>query len=53
MDRTTAGRRPNSGHMPRFRNVFEQETDYLRGYAAGFNASRSPFIGIPMEWVPL
>ena len=37
---TTDGRRPTSAYIPRFRNVFKQETDFLRGYAAGFNASR-------------
>ena len=41
MDRTTSGRRPNGGYIPRFRNVFEQETDFLRGYAAGLSAFRS------------
>lgn len=39
-DVTTEGRRPTSGYIPRFRNVFKQETDFLRGYAAGFSASR-------------
>lgn len=38
---TTEGRRPTSGYMPRFRNVQKQETDFLRGYAAGFGASRN------------
>jgi len=37
----TAGKRPTSAYIPRFRNVERQETDFLRGYAAGFNASRS------------
>ncbi|MBY5951917.1 GMC family oxidoreductase [Algoriphagus marincola] len=37
---TTSGGRPTSGYFPRFRNVFKQETDFLRGYAAGFSASR-------------
>ncbi len=37
---TTDGRRPTSGYMPRFRNLLKQETDFLRGYAAGFGASR-------------
>ncbi|WP_375584515.1 GMC oxidoreductase [Cyclobacterium xiamenense] len=37
----TEGRRPTSGYFPRFRNVYKQETDFLRGYAAGFSASRS------------
>jgi choline dehydrogenase-like flavoprotein len=29
--------------MPRFRNVFKQETDFLRGYAIGFGGGRSPW----------
>jgi choline dehydrogenase-like flavoprotein len=37
---TTDGRKPGSGYIPRFRNVFKQDTDFLRGYAAGFGASR-------------
>ncbi len=38
---TTDGRNPaGGGYLPRFRNVFKQETDFLRGYAAGFHASR-------------
>ncbi|MFN4146284.1 MAG: GMC oxidoreductase [Runella sp.] len=38
---TTAGKRPNSSYIPRFRNVFKQEkTDFLRGYAAGFGSER-------------
>ncbi|MEJ7913793.1 MAG: GMC oxidoreductase, partial [Chitinophagaceae bacterium] len=40
-DLTTDGRRPTSGYIPRFRNVEKQETDFLRGYAAGFGAYRS------------
>lgn len=40
LDQKTEGRRPNSGYIPRFRNVYKQETDFLRGYAAGFGASR-------------
>jgi choline dehydrogenase-like flavoprotein len=39
-DTTTEGNRPNSSYIPRFRNVFRQETDFLRGYAAGFGSSR-------------
>lgn len=41
-DLTTDGRRPTSGYVPRFRNVHRQETDFLRGYAAGFGAYRGP-----------
>ncbi|CAN5504053.1 GMC family oxidoreductase [soil metagenome] len=37
---TTDGKRPTSGYIPRFRNVHKQETDFLRGYAAGFSGSR-------------
>ncbi|RPD47432.1 GMC oxidoreductase [Paracnuella aquatica] len=40
LDITTDGRRPTSGYIPRFRNVHQQETDFLRGYAAGFGADR-------------
>jgi len=36
----TSGGRPTSGYFPRFRNVEKQETDFLRGYAAGFSAGR-------------
>jgi choline dehydrogenase-like flavoprotein len=40
LDSTTDGRRPNSPYIPRFRNLFKQETDFLRGYASGFSAGR-------------
>lgn len=40
MDSTTEGRRPTSAYIPRFRNLHRQETDFLRGYAAGFSAGR-------------
>jgi choline dehydrogenase-like flavoprotein len=45
---TTDGRRPNGVYIPRFRNVFKQETDFLRGYAASFSGSK---IGMPNEGV--
>lgn len=32
---TTEGRRPTTAYIPRFRNLYKQETDFLRGYAAG------------------
>lgn len=42
LDYKTTGRNPaGGGYMPRFRNLYKQETDYLRGYAAGFGAWRS------------
>ncbi len=39
-DFTTDGRRPTSAYMPRFRNLFKQETDFLRGYAATISTGR-------------
>lgn len=38
---TTDGRRPNAAYIPRFRNVFKQETDFLRGYATSFSTSKA------------
>ena len=35
---TVKGRKPTSHYLPRFRNVYKQDTDFLRGYAAGFSA---------------
>jgi choline dehydrogenase-like flavoprotein len=40
LDSSTDGRSPTSAYLPRFRNVYKQETDFLRGYAAGFSAGR-------------
>jgi len=40
-DRYYYGRRPTQVFMPSFRNVYQQETDFLRGYMIAFNASRS------------
>lgn len=40
-DKTTDGKRPTGAYMPRFRNVYKQETDFLRGYAAGIYGSRN------------
>lgn len=37
----TFGQRSGSAYMPRFRNVFRQETDFLRGYATGLSAGRN------------
>lgn len=42
LDYVVDGRNPaGGGYIPRFRNLHKQETDYLRGYAAGFGAWRS------------
>jgi choline dehydrogenase-like flavoprotein len=40
LDSKTDGSRPTSGYVPRFRNVYKQETNFLRGYAAGMSAGR-------------
>ena len=37
----TFGGRPGSTYIPRFRNMFRQETDFLRGYATSFSARRN------------
>ena len=37
---TTDGLRPNGSYVPRFRNIYKQETDFLRGYAATVTAFR-------------
>jgi choline dehydrogenase-like flavoprotein len=39
-DQTTQGKRMTSGYIPRFRNLYKQETDFLRGYASGFGSDR-------------
>ena len=39
-DKKTDGRRPTHTYIPRFRNVFRQETDFLRGYAIGVGSGR-------------
>ena len=41
LESTTDGRSHTSAYLPRFRNVEKQETDFLRGYAAGFSSYRS------------
>lgn len=41
---STDGRNPaGGGYIPRFRNLYKQETDFLRGYAAGFSARRNTY----------
>ena len=39
-DKKTDGRSPSHSYIPRFRNVFRQETDFLRGYAIGVGGGR-------------
>jgi choline dehydrogenase-like flavoprotein len=38
LDKPPIGRKSNPSYIPRFRNIIEQETDFLRGYAVGFTA---------------
>ena len=40
LDKNTEGKRPNGSYIPRFRNVYKQETNFLRGYAAGLYTGR-------------
>ena len=40
VDKKTDGRSPSHSYIPRFRNVFRQETDFLRGYAIGVGGGR-------------
>ena len=39
-DKKTDGRNPSNSYIPRFRNVFKQDTDFLRGYAIGIAGGR-------------
>ena len=39
-DRYYSGRRPNGIYIPRFRNISEQRTDYIRGFGYQGSASR-------------
>ncbi len=36
----TDGKNPSNGYIPRFRNVYKQETNFLRGYAVGVGGGR-------------
>lgn len=40
LDKESIGRIPTSAYIPRFVNVKAQETDFKRGYAVSFSASR-------------
>ncbi|MFI5153077.1 MAG: GMC oxidoreductase [Chitinophagales bacterium] len=39
-DKKTDGRNPSNSYIPRFRNVFKQEMEFLRGYAIGIGGGR-------------
>lgn len=40
-DQYYSGRRPTTAFMPSFRNVYRQDTDFLRGYMVAFSAGRA------------
>ena len=39
-DKITDGRNPSNSYIPRFRNLFKQDMDFLRGYAVGIGGGR-------------
>jgi choline dehydrogenase-like flavoprotein len=41
MDKYYYGRRPTAVMMPNFRNLYKQETDFLRGYMVFYTATRA------------
>jgi choline dehydrogenase-like flavoprotein len=43
-NKATDGRSPSYSYMPRFRNVFKQEMNFLRGYAIGVAGGRGTSI---------
>lgn len=43
-DTITDGRKPTNAYIPRFRNVFKQETDFLRGYAVSIQTKRDTLL---------
>jgi len=47
-DKKTDGRNPSNSYIPRFRNVFKQEMDFLRGYAIGVAGGRGTFSNTDM-----
>jgi choline dehydrogenase-like flavoprotein len=49
MDRYYFGRRPTQVMMPNFRNVYQQETDFKRGYMVHFSVTRGR--GVPVEGI--
>lgn len=39
-DKKTSGQSPSHSYIPRFRNLYRQEMDFLRGYAIGIGGGR-------------
>ncbi len=50
-DKIDFGRRPTAAMMPNFRNVYKQETDFLRGYMVHYSASRGRWNGKEMDGI--
>ncbi len=50
-DKYYYGRRPTQPLIPNFRNIVKQETNFLRGYASFFSASRSGGSGVLSDGV--
>ncbi|GAB2644114.1 GMC family oxidoreductase [Emticicia sediminis] len=40
LDKRTDGKNPSNAYLPRFRNLYKQETDFLRGYSVGIGSGR-------------
>ena len=40
LDKKTDGKNPSNAYFPRFRNLYKQETDFLRGYSVGVGSGR-------------
>lgn len=40
LDKVNDGKSPGHAYVPRFRNVFKQDTDFLRGYSIGMSGGR-------------
>lgn len=45
----TTGNNPSHSYIPRFQNLYRQETDFLRGYAAGIGGGRG--MGVSQEGI--
>jgi len=50
LDKLSVSRNPGGAYIPRFRNVYKQETNFLRGYASGFSARRPRSQGDTSGW---
>ena len=51
LDKYYYGRKPTAAMMPNFRNVYKQETDFLRGYMVHYSAGRQKANGNAQEQI--